>query len=147
MRWGWRRRSEAINVRGKPESVILIEQTIGSHDQDEFNFLSIQPAQINVNRVVLALINLVPMAERFYVSISDLIIEPEDYVAGIRFVLAIDPRLESVSIAHFEGWILALDQTIVGILRNGEQAGLILGIPVFHDGMLQLDYIALGRAF
>ena len=73
----------------------------------------------------------------------NLILEPEDHIARIGFILAADQRMETVAIIDLDRREGALDDSIIHIFRDGEQSRLILGFPVFHDRVVQLDHITV----
>ena len=54
-----------------------------------------------------------------------------------------DQRMEAVTVPDFEGWELALNGSIIRIFGDSEQAGLVLGFPIFHDRMIQFDHITV----
>ena len=81
------------------------------------------------------------MTECIYTASANLILEAEDHIARIGFVLTTDQRMEAIAVLDFKGREHALDEAIIRLFRDREQAGLVLGFSVFHDRMIQLDHI------
>ena len=73
-----------------------------------------------------------PFLQGFYLSITSLIIELEEYVTGIGIVLAIDAGHKMIACLYFEGRILAIDVSVLGISGYSQQTGLVWPVPVFH---------------
>ena len=63
----------------------------------------------------MALIHLVPFFQEFYLPVTDLVFDPEEYVTGVGLILTVDIRQKTIAILHLESGISALDVPIFGV--------------------------------
>ena len=89
--------------RADPESEILMGRAIRQDSQDELHLLPIQKAQVNIDRIILPFIDLVPLSQRFNISVPDLVFEFEDHIAVIGFLRTADQCLEMVTGLDVDG--------------------------------------------
>ena len=62
-------------------------------------------------------------------------------------ILTIDQGFEAVSILDINGGISTLDDSVVSMIWNGEQAGFVLRLSVLHDRMIKFDHVAVIVAY
>ncbi len=68
-------------MRADPDGKVFEGRAVGIHRQDEFDVFTLQRAQVNIQRVPLSLVGLVPLPEVPRRPVPDLVIEAEDDVA------------------------------------------------------------------
>src|SRR5512133_588582 len=99
--------------------MIFMGGTIRKNRKDKFDFFPAQRTQIDVDRIKLTLIHLAPLTKRPDAAAPNLILETENDVTIVGFILATDQRLEAVPRLDLDGFICAADETIAAFFREG----------------------------
>src|SRR5512134_1441111 len=117
-----RLRALASDAWVDPQREILVRGTVCQDRENELHSFSIQRAQVNGDRIELALIDFAPLPKRFHGVIPDLILEAEDHIAVVGFVQTPNRGLEPVAGLNPKGGILTADQAVIASFRVGQQA-------------------------
>src|SRR5215208_6218426 len=98
-----------------------MRRTVGKDRQDEFDVFSAQRTEVDADRIILTLVNFMPLTQGSNGVVSDLILKTIDDVTVVSFIETANQGLETIARFNLDGREFSADQTIIGLFRIGQQ--------------------------